>query len=114
MGLFGKLKQMFGIGGVKVRCTPGSPNLSNDGGALAATVELTSRSDQLVARLLVKIVEERSTGKGDEKKTQHFDLGSTVVATDVAVKTDQPQVLPFTGRSESGQVRLKRSRGPNR
>jgi hypothetical protein len=94
--MFGKIKQMLGIGGVKVRCAPDSPNLLNNGGTLTGKVELTSKSNQLVTSLLVKVVETRTTGKGEEKKTKHFDLGSAVVGTNVDVKPDAPVTLDFS------------------
>ena len=39
MGFMGKIKQMFGIGGVKVQCTPSTTDISSNGGSVDGRVE---------------------------------------------------------------------------
>ena len=74
MGFFGKIKQFFGIGTVKVTATvPGS--FSVDDPTISGTVELLAKSDQEVVSVEVKFEEKWSTGRGEEKTTKTFELG---------------------------------------
>lgn len=75
MGFFGKIKQFFGIGTVKVTATV-PPTFSVDDSHLNGTVELLAKSDQEVVSVEVKFEEKWSTGRGEEKTEKTFTLGT--------------------------------------
>ncbi len=74
MGFFDGIKQFFGVGGVDVvvQC---DPQVAKAAGVLNGAVTLTAKSDQQVLTLDVKLLEEWTTGRGDEKETKEFELG---------------------------------------
>jgi SpoOM protein len=74
MGFWQKVKGFFGIGGVKVTLEIPAEGKKEDG-TLAGKITLLSKSDQHVLSLKVKMVEEYTTGRGDNKSTKNFDLG---------------------------------------
>lgn len=75
MGFFGKIKQFFGIGTVKVTATvPGSFSVEDP--SISGNVELLAKSDQEVVGVTVRFEEKWSTGRGDSKTEKTFELGS--------------------------------------
>ena len=75
MGFFGKIKQFFGIGTVKVTATvPPAFNVNDP--TINGTVELMAKSDQEVVSVEVKFEEKWSTGRGEDKTEKTFTLGT--------------------------------------
>lgn len=75
MGFFGKIKQFFGIGTVKVTATaPGSFSVNDP--SISGSVEMLAKSDQEVVGVEVKFEERWTTGRGENKTTKSFTLGS--------------------------------------
>jgi len=95
MGFFGKIKQMLGIGGIKLVCITPTATFARAGGSISGSAQLTSKSDQHITRLLAKVVELVHTKENGETKTKEFDLGTTVIATDVAMKAGESKNLDF-------------------
>jgi hypothetical protein len=95
MGFMGKIKQWMGIGGVKVTLAASGP-LSSTGGAVAGTVQLTSKSDQHVNDLVVKVYELYSTGRGKEKRTREIDMGKLSIAQHLDLKAGETKDLSFS------------------
>ncbi len=78
MGLIGWMKQKLNIGGVTVQVkAPGQA--PKNAGKISGTIVLTTKSPQEVESVLVKVVEEYSTGRGAEKSTEDFTLGEIEV-----------------------------------
>lgn len=75
MGFFAKIKQMLGIGTISVKLNvPAS--VSADGGKLTGSVLLTGKSAQKVKSIEVLMEEEYTTGRGDDKETKYFTIGT--------------------------------------
>ena len=112
MGFFGKLKQMFGIGGVKIVCTTPAATFVRAGGVISGQAQLTSKTDQLITRLVAKVVEVVTTKEGDRTKEEVFDLGVTELGTDLALKAGESKTLDFNvaytgGRSFTDKMKAK-------
>ena len=95
MGFFQTIKNKLGIGGVKVVLeVPGQ--LSKDAGKVEGKVVLTSKSDQEVVSISVKIFEEFTTGRGDDKKTTKYELGIVKINPGFAIKTGETKEVNFS------------------
>lgn len=93
MGFFDGIKQFFGVGGVDVvvQC---DPQVAKAAGFLNGAVTLTAKSDQQVLNIDVKLVEEWTTGRGDEKETKEFELGK-IQMPGLEMKKGEVKTLPF-------------------
>ena len=75
MGFFAKIKQMLGIGTISVKLNvPG--NVSGADAKLKGSLSLTGKSAQKVKSIEIKLEEEFITGKGEDKKSKYFTLGT--------------------------------------
>lgn len=69
MGFFQTIKNKLGIGGVSVELqVPGQVPKTSE--RLACKTIITSKSDQYLVRLDAKLIEEWTTGRGDDKKNE--------------------------------------------
>ncbi len=94
MGLFQTIKNKLGIGGVKVVLeAPGQT--SKEAGKVEGKITLTTKSDQLVASITVKVIEEYTTGRGDDKETKEFTLGSVKLPADFTIKSGETKEFPY-------------------
>ena len=94
MGLFTSIKNKLGIGGVKVVLeVPGQIEKSSK--TFNGKVTLTTKSDQQIIDLEIKLVEKYTTGRGEEKKTKEFDLGKAKVPCNFEIKTGETKEIPF-------------------
>ncbi|MFP9100287.1 sporulation protein [Flavobacterium sp. RHBU_24] len=74
MGFLQTIKNKLGIGGVKVELVvPGT--VDKTATSITGKVNLTSKSEQELVSLKVTLIEEYSTGRGDDKKTTTLTLG---------------------------------------
>ncbi|MCG8576791.1 MAG: sporulation protein, partial [Flavobacteriales bacterium] len=86
MGFFQKLKSKMGIGGVKIEIdTPGQ--ISKEDGRVTGKFYLTTKSDQEIKEMKVALLERYTTGRGEDKKTKEFTLGSQKYNDTFAIKT---------------------------
>lgn len=94
MGFLATVKQWFGIGGidVNVQCQPQVPK---NAGVLNGAVSLSSKSDQHVLTLDVMLVEEYTTGRGDEKETKELELGKIQVGSAFDMKAGENKTVQF-------------------
>jgi len=74
MGILDKAKQFLGIGGAKVVLTC-PDTLSRSGSVLNGTMTITSKSDQHITELEVKLEEIWRIGKGEDEEVKEFELG---------------------------------------
>lgn len=94
MGFFGSIKNKLGIGGVKVELkAPGQA--SKEAGVIEGTVVLTTKSDQEVLSVVVKLIEEYTTGRGDDKETKEFELGQVNIGGNFSIKTGEVKEIPY-------------------
>ena len=95
MGFLQTIKNKLGIGGVKVTLqSPG--NAPKTAGIIEGKVILTSKSDQEVVKISVKIYEEFTTGRGEEKKTKKFTLGEITIPQGFTIKTGETKEISFS------------------
>jgi hypothetical protein len=95
MGFIATLKNKLGIGGVKVMLhVPGQVQKSSN--TFDGKVVLTTKSNQQITGLSVKLVEKYTTGRGDDKKTKEFELGTANVPCNFDIKTGETKEIPFT------------------
>jgi sporulation-control protein spo0M len=113
MGFFQTIKNKLGIGGVKVKLeVPGQ--VAKDAGSVSGKVILTSKSDQEIVELEVKMIEEYTTGRGEDKKTKEFTLGEVKVPCGFTIKAGETKEVAFTLPFEilkSSNDRLKEKGG---
>src|SRR5215813_13748902 len=95
MAIVHKFKQWFGIGGVKFEINSDAqfPKMS---GTVTGKVTITSKSDQSLEKIEVKVAEEFSTGRGAEKKTTTYDLGKvTLPDSAFVIKAGETRTVDF-------------------
>lgn len=95
MGFFDKLKSGLGIGGVKVNLqVPGQ--ISRSAKTVNGKVVLTSKNDQEVKNITVKLIEEWTTDRGEKKKTKEYELGEITFSDQFAIKANETKEVPFS------------------
>lgn len=95
MGFFQTIKNKLGIGGVSVELkVPGQ--ISKDGGKVEGVIILTTKSEQEIVGMSVKMLEEYTTGRGDEKKTKTLELGAVKLPGSFTIKPGETKEIPFS------------------
>jgi hypothetical protein len=94
MGVFGKLKQMMGIGGVKLEIDV-SPEIAKGAGTLTGKLLVSAKSGQSVQKIDITLIEEFSTGRGQERTTREFELGKTTIAQPFEIGAGESKSLDF-------------------
>lgn len=95
MGFFQNLKNKMGIGGVKVELQiPGQAPKAD--GSIDGKIVLTTKSEQEVVSYKVKMIEEYTTGRGDDKKTKEFELGMCTGQATFAIAPGETKEIAFT------------------
>ena len=75
MGFFQTIKNKLGIGGVSVELqVPGQVPKTSE--RLACKAIITTKSDQYLVSMTAKLIEEWTTGRGDDKKTKEIFIDS--------------------------------------
>lgn len=75
MGLFQAIKNKLGIGGVKIAINAPKGYSKEEGQATGSFV-LSSKSDQEIKSMEVKLIERYTTGRGDDKETKDLTMGA--------------------------------------
>ena len=104
MSFFKRIKQRFRIGTVKLNLeVPRS--VSWESSDIQGKVILAARSDQQISSLTFKLTEEFTTGRGEDKETLEFELGTSSLDHPVELKAGETKTigfsLPFTLRKSS-------------
>lgn len=95
MGFFQNIKNKLGIGGVSVNLeVPGQ--IAKDSGTVSGKIVLTTKSDQELVSYKVKMYEQYTTGRGEEKTTKTFDLGTTNGKLDYSIKPGETKEIEFS------------------
>jgi SpoOM protein len=94
MGFFQNIKNKLGIGGVKVNLQIPSQASKADG-FVEGKVILTTKSEQEIVEIEVKMLEEWTTGRGDDKKTKEFTLGEITIPAGFTIKPGETKEIPF-------------------
>ncbi len=85
----------MGIGGVKVELSIPAEAPKQEGN-LAGKIILTSKSDQDIKEIEIKMIEEYSTGRGDEKETKELTLGEIKISEAMSIKEGETKEIPFS------------------
>ncbi|MFT5822260.1 MAG: hypothetical protein ACI8ZM_003516 [Crocinitomix sp.] len=94
MGFFQKIKSKLGIGGVKIQIDmPGQISITE--GIVNGKFTLTTKSDQEIKSMEVKLIERYTTGRGDDAKTKEFTLGSQKYDAQSVIKAGEQQVHAY-------------------
>ncbi len=94
MGFLNKIKNKLGIGGVKVNLQfPG--HASKESKQIEGKVVLTTKSEQEIIEVKIKLVEEFTTGRGDNTSTKSFDLGVVKFSERYIIKPGEIKEIPF-------------------
>ena len=94
MSFFKKIKQMLGIGTVSVKINAAG-NLSANDGLLKGTLTLVAKSTQKIKKIEVKVEEEQTIGRGDDKKTNYYTIGSWNDTAVFEMKEGETKTIPF-------------------
>jgi hypothetical protein len=94
MGLLQKIKSKLGIGGVKIQLDVPA-QYSTEACMATGKFTLTTKSDQDVKTMEVKLIEKRTTGRGDDAKTKEYTLGSQKFNNEFAIKTGENKTFDF-------------------
>jgi len=95
MGFFQKLKDKLGIGGVKISVDL-SPGINEAEPITKGQVHFTSKSDKTVTKIKFKIIEEFTTGRGDDKKMKEYNLGSLEINESFELKSGDNKTVDFS------------------
>ncbi|MCB0401058.1 MAG: sporulation protein [Flavobacteriales bacterium] len=95
MGFLQNIKNKLGIGGVKVELQVPA-QVSKTGETIDGVVKITSKSEQEVTEIKVKLIEEYTTGRGDDKKEKEYELGSVSVTAGFKIMPGETKAFPFT------------------
>ena len=95
MGIIQTIKNKLGIGGVKVNLQAPAQVSKNDLKA-AGTITLTSKSEQSIVSIKVKVIEEYTKGRGDDKTTKEFTLGSLNLPANFTIKAGETKSIPYS------------------
>jgi hypothetical protein len=79
MGLWTTIKGWLNIGGVKVELRDVPTQISKAGNTITGKVILTTKSDKQVQKVLYKFLRRRTSGRGNEKKTDDTVLAQNTV-----------------------------------
>jgi hypothetical protein len=113
MSFFGKVKQFFGAGTIKVELAVPA-QVAKSSGQLAGRVTLNALSDQEVLELTVCLKESWHTGRGENREEKEFELGKIKLADTFGIRQHESRlfdfVLPFT-LLKSGNDRLMEAGG---
>ncbi len=96
MGFLKKIKNKLGIGGVKVRLNIPGEVPKQDEGEIEGKIVLTTKSEQEIVNMVVKVVEEYSTGRGDNQSSSDIELGEIEIDGGFAIKPGETKEVPFT------------------
>ncbi len=95
MGFLGTIKGWFNIGGVKVKLKDVPSQISKAGGTLNGHVTLTSKGEKHVLKVQYKLIEEKTTGRGDDEETEELVLGQSICNDSFDIKTGEDKTLDF-------------------
>jgi hypothetical protein len=96
MGLMDTIKGWFNIGGVTVKLKDVNPLISKSKNTITGQAILTTGSDKTVLKMEYKFVLKKTTGSGEDKKTDEFVIGYTEAAEPFEIKKGETKTIDFT------------------
>lgn len=113
MGIFQKIKNKLGIGGVKVNLMV-PPQIEKSTGSVSGKIALTTKSEQEILSINISMKKKVTTGSGDKKKTRSYDLGEMNLPGGFSIKPRELKEFEFTlpfATTKSAIDRLKEEDG---
>lgn len=95
MGFLQKIKDIFGIGGVKIAIDC-EKQFSRSGNRINGKLILTTKSDKEITGFTVHLKENWQTGRGDSKTTKEFELGEVELSQSFMIKPGETREIPFS------------------
>jgi hypothetical protein len=95
MGLWSTIKGWFNIGGVKVKLEGVPSTVPKAGGEIRGQAVLTSKGDKHVLKVDYQFVLEKTTGRGDDRKTEEIVLGRSALTEPFDIQTGETKTLDF-------------------
>lgn len=95
MGFLDKIKQMAGIGGVKLKIQV-PPTISQENGKVEGMVILTSKSKQHIENISLELEETYITGSRESQRTQYFTCGKVTITEAFDINPDETKNIPFS------------------
>ena len=96
MGLWGTIKGWLNIGGVKVKLEGVPQTLPKPSGEVSGKVHLVTKDAKHVLKMIYQLVEEKTTGRGDDKETEELVLGECVVADEFDLSPGEEKSFDFS------------------
>ncbi len=113
MSFFKKMKDKLGIAGVSVQIEV-PEQASIDAGTVEGKIILTTKSEQEIVSYTVKMMQESTTGRGNDKKTKKHELGTISKSESFTIHPGDTKEISFTLSFEavkSSNESLKESGG---
>lgn len=94
MSFWNKVKQFFGIGGVKLELQV-NPAYSKKEGLIQGKVNVTTKSPQTIKEIKLKLEEVWQTGRGEQKTSKTFELGTSSIPG-FSIQPGESKLIDFT------------------
>jgi len=92
--MFGKLKNILGIEGVKMTLiTPAA--VREESGKITGKIQLESLSDQTISKIQLKLIEKYARGRKDNRLIDEYILGEDVISEAIDIKKDETKTITF-------------------
>jgi SpoOM protein len=93
--MFGKVKKILGIEGVKLELIV-PDKVSKEAGIVTGFVKLTSLSDNnLIESIQLKLVEKYSRGRGESKLINEYTMGTLLKKENITISKNDILEIPF-------------------
>lgn len=93
--MFGKVKKILGIEGVKLELIV-PDKVSRDTGIITGIVKLTSLSDNnLIESIHLKMIEKYTRGRGDSKLINEYPMGQLLKKENITISKNDILEIPF-------------------
>ena len=89
MGMWDTVKGWFNIGGVKVKLQDVPTQVSKTGNTIGGKVILTAKNPKQVQKVVYKFLRRRTSGRGDEKKTDDHVIAQKVIPEPFELKAGE-------------------------
>ncbi len=95
MGFLDKVKNVFGIGGVKVKLQV-PVEFSKNSDAIDGKIIFTSKSDKKIKDYEIELKEVYKTGRGENEKVKEFELGKIKFNQGFEIKAGETKEYDFS------------------
>jgi hypothetical protein len=93
--MFGKVKKILGIEGVKLELII-PEEASKDAGIITGFIKLTALSDDnLLQSIQIQLIEKYSRGRGDSKLINEYTMGDVTKEEDIKISKNDVIEIPF-------------------